>query len=130
MARTIKVWWNHETFALRIPFNDEDGPCVLVVPPGGSVQLDDRYTRFRSDGGDGIIENVDGISPHLRPNKPVEGDKRKVEVVTGVDERGYAKTKTVTVTTPAPFEGPPTIADPPAKFNPNRRQVTADKFTG
>ena len=130
MARKLKRWWNHENRQLRIPFNDEEGPCVLVVEPGGSITLDDRYTRYRQLPTGKIREHVDNICPQLRPDKPVEGKERKVEKVVGVDDKGYAKTKTVTEKTPAPFDEPHTIEEPPAKFNPNKRSVEADRYTG
>lgn len=129
--RVRKTWWNHENFTLKINIVDEEGPIIMKVKPGGSIQIDGRYTRLKvcPETGD-TVEHVDMISPHLNPNKPVKGEKRKVKEVTGVDPKGYAITKTKTVTTPEAIEENPTEEAPPKRINPNARAVDVDKHTG
>lgn len=125
--RQPKKWWNHETFTLKVPIVEEDGLFVHEVKPGGSVLLDSRYTRH-TDMSDGTVrEHVDCISPHLRPDEPVEGREfSRVEVV-GVDDEGRAKTKVVKRKQPKPLHDAPTVKAPRRKVNPNAKKVQASK---
>ena len=126
----LKTWWNHADHEINFPFNMDHGPCIICVKPGGSVQLDARYTKVKPGPGGSVIEHVDNIAPQLRPEPPEGGKKVKVEEVTGTNDKGYAVTKMVTKTLPEPVEEQPVFKPVPKPLNPNAKKVERSKHSG